>query len=64
MKITMDLVKAQRLWIEDHGGCEDGYVRRYGNPNLNYCYGNGGTSIWKDDNNHLNFLIKKVGKTS
>lgn len=46
-------VDKQHKWINSHGGTLLGYIERYGNPNLGYCYGDGGTAIFKADSAHL-----------
>lgn len=43
----------QRKWIDQHGGCLAAYIDRYGDLDLPYCYGNGGTAIYNADKGAL-----------
>ena len=52
----LDSLSSQRKWIDEHGGCEAGYVDRYGNPDMNRCYGDGGSAIWQADKAELTRL--------
>ena len=49
-------VRVQEAWIEEHGGDLAGYINRYGDPDLDKCYGNGGTAIYKADVSELHRL--------
>jgi len=44
---------AQVKWIEDHGGNETGYVKRYGGDGQGFKYGDGGVAIFKADMGEL-----------
>lgn len=44
---------SQRKWIEEHGGCESGYIERYGSKDDPEHYGDGGEAIWAADKGAL-----------
>ena len=46
-------IEKQKKWLKDHGSTLEAYVERYGDPDLDYCYGGGGTAIWRADRNAL-----------
>ena len=50
----------QRRWIEDHGGDHAGYVKRYGNPDQDHCYGDGGSAIYHADKAALDDLLLRA----
>lgn len=50
-------IEDQIKWIEDHGGDEAGYVRRYGSRNDPNHYGDGGEAIFAADNTAFQNLM-------
>ena len=50
------LIREQRRWFDDHGGCLAAYVERYGSNAEPNCYGNGGEAIYKADRDELSRL--------
>jgi len=44
-----EAVEYQLDWIESCGGTLRGYRRKYGDPDLDKCSGNGGTAIFEAD---------------
>lgn len=62
MKLMNKLLKEieeQIKWIEEHGGDEAGYVRRYGSRNDPNHYGDGGEAIFAADNQAYQNLIQR-----
>jgi len=53
-------VAAQRQWIDAHGGCEAGYVERYGSASNKKHYGDGGEAIWKADKDELDKCLSSA----
>ena len=51
------LIREQRRWLDDHGGCEAAYVERYGSiADPANCYGDGGEAIYRADKGELSRL--------
>ncbi len=50
-------VGAERLWMDEHGGCEAAYVERYGSKDDPKHYGNGGEAIYKADKDALDSAV-------
>lgn len=51
---------SQRKWINDHGGDLAGYIERYGDPDRDHCYGEGGTAIYRADVAELERINKII----
>lgn len=49
-------VREQHAWIAQCGGNLSGYRAHYGDPDMSFCYGNGGTAIYKADTDELSRL--------
>jgi hypothetical protein len=49
-------LKKQRKWIDDHGGCLEGYVDRYGSGDDYKHYGDGGELIYAADIANLKLI--------
>jgi hypothetical protein len=54
-------VDEQRTWIAQCGGDLAGYIRHYGDPGLERCYGDGGTAIYRADMAELERLERDAG---
>jgi hypothetical protein len=54
-------ITEQRQWIEEHGGNLPAYVKRYGSPSDENCYGNGGEAIYNADVGELRRLEAMLG---
>lgn len=50
------MIRNQEKWIEERGGTLEAYIRRYGEPGTEECYGDGGRAIYVADTNELNRL--------
>lgn len=48
-KYWIGKARTEREWYEQHGGCLEAYVRRYGDTNDPECYGAGGEAIHAAD---------------
>ncbi len=46
---ALERLEQQRKWFEDHGGCIEAYVQRYGSFKDPKHYGNGGEAIFAAD---------------
>lgn len=53
-------VTEQKEWIVTCGGDLSGYIAHYGDPNLDNCYGSGGTNIYKADTDALKHWEEKL----
>lgn len=53
-------IAEQKKWIAEHGGDLGGYIKRYGVPGTEHCYGNGGNAIYHADINELHRLEAKL----
>ncbi len=59
--ITLTRFLNEQKWYDDHGGCLSAYVERYGDPDLPFCYGSGGTAIHAADKAALNKAAREAG---
>lgn len=59
----LDRLREQERWIQDCGGTLQGYRTRYGDPNQEFCAGEGGTAIYRADQMELGRIEKQLMQT-